>query len=499
MRKTTHLIAGFAVLLVLAACAREEAEQMEMATAEALMVLPVTTSSSSAMEEFMAGQRALDVGRFYDARDHFKKAVAADPAFAHAYLNLANTATSLDEYQANLNLAAENAATASEAERLLIEIAQRGFKNDVEGQLELAQKLTDLESMSPRAWLALADVQGTLGRNEEARTTMMKATELAPNFAPAYMMLGNSFLFSEPRDLAKAQTYMEKVVALEPNEPLPHDFLGDCYRAQGQLEKAAESYTRAAELDPTEGSPLQQRGHVHSFLGNYDAARADYDAAITLSEPNEKASFGIWRALVSVHAGEPEAAIAELNGLVTKIDGMGIPEPTGIKISALTNVAVIAAHHKMFSAAEEALTKRSKLMMEEADRVGTEEFRRGQKANIALFDGFLAARKGDYKTGTAKAQEFMTLLEPDRNPRKNEPAHALLGQIDLWQGDYEKAISHFQQASPEFIYNTYYLALAYEGAGNMAKAKELFGKVANYNFNNAWLALVRKDAIKKAT
>lgn len=34
----------------------------------------------------------------------------------------------------------------------------------------------------------------------------------------------------------------------------------------------------------------------------------------------------------------------ELNKLVADIDGMGIPEPTGLKINALSNTAIIALH-----------------------------------------------------------------------------------------------------------------------------------------------------------
>ncbi len=138
-------------------------------------------------------------------------------------------------------------------------------------------------------------------------------------------------------------------------------------------------------------------------------------------------------------------------------------------------------------------------MMEEAQQVGTDEFRRGQQANIAIFDGWLAARKGDYATATSKAEESMRLLEPDQNPRKNEPAHELLGYVSLKQGKAREAIDHIQQGDPGNIYMTYHLALAHEAAGNTEKARELYQKVASYNFNDVGFALVRKDATKKVS
>lgn len=497
LNRSAIFLAAFALLV---GCQREEGAQMEMAggRAEAMMMLPVTTTSESAREQFMLGQRAMDMGEFFEANDYFKQAVAADPNFAFGYLQVANTANSLDEFRTNLKNAADHAESASEAERILIQIAQRGFENDVEGQLTLARRLVEIQRSSPRAWLELANVQTSLGENVEARTSMTRATELAPQFAPAYMNLINSYLFAEPRDFAKAGEYAGTLGELVPQEPIAHDLQGDVYRAQGDLEAAREAYTRAAGLDLTDGLPLQQRGHVNSFLGNYDQARADYDAAMALGKANDRPSYAVWRALVSVHAGEAQAAIDELNTLVAQIDGMNVPEPTGLKINALTNAAIIALHTGNYESAEEALKRRTVLMMEEADRVATDAFRRGQLSNIALFDGWLAARKGDFETATAKAQEAMTHLEPDPNPRKNEPAHQLLGFISLQQGEAQEAIAHLEQGPPTNIYTTYYLALAHKAAGNDDQARELFSQVANYNFNNVFFALVRADAKKRA-
>ncbi len=135
----------------------------------------------------------------------------------------------------------------------------------------------------------------------------------------------------------------------------------------------------------------------------------------------------------------------ELNKLVADIDGMGIPEPTGLKINALSTTAIIALHTGKYTEAEKALQRRTALMMEEADRVETDAFRRGQLSNVALFAGWLAARKGDFATATARAKEAMQHLEPDQNPRKNEPAHELMGFISLKQSKAQDAMAHLEQ------------------------------------------------------
>ncbi|HXI95918.1 MAG TPA: hypothetical protein VNG04_07315, partial [Candidatus Acidoferrum sp.] len=161
---------------------------------------PITTSSAAARGHFLVGQRELDLFRPIDANDYFKAAVAADSQFAFAYLNVALTANSTEEFKSNLALAERYAAGASEAERLQIEMARKGFDNDLSGQLALGQRLVEKYPASPRAWLALAAVQGALNRNEAARTSIRKALELAPRMFAAHTALGNSYVFGEPRD-----------------------------------------------------------------------------------------------------------------------------------------------------------------------------------------------------------------------------------------------------------------------------------------------------------
>ncbi len=209
---------------LLAACGGEEQARTQVAAADAdvVMMMPLTTSSEEARQHFLLGQRALDMGRTVEANQHFQKALETDPGFAYAYLNIANTGNSLDEFRANLQRAVELAGAVSEEERLLIGIAQKGFENDLEGQRQLAQQLVEIQPRSPRAWLDLATVQSALGQEEEARASMSKAAEISPAFAPAYMALGNSYLFNEPRDLRKAEENMQKVVALEPGRDRPH-------------------------------------------------------------------------------------------------------------------------------------------------------------------------------------------------------------------------------------------------------------------------------------
>jgi len=468
------------------------------AVTSAISGLPVTSTSAEARDHFLAGQRELDLTRGFEALDHFQRAVAADPNFAIGYLNVANTSNSLEDFKTNLARAEQLAARASEAEQLQIQIARRGLENDVSGQLALAQQLVAKYPESPRAFLVLGNVQTGLNRNAEGRAAYTNAIALAPRLLLAHTSLGNSYLFNEPRDFNQALEHFQHAAALAPDEPGMHDLLGDAYRALDDMPQARAEYTRGHRLNPRDASLLQQRGHVNSFAGDYAAARADYDSSMVLGRGNERGFFAPFRAYVSVYAGDAPGAVAELNRLVAEADGMGLPDPLAVKVNALTNVALIGIETRDFVAAEAALGQRTPLMMQQVDQAASAGFRRAQEANIAYFNAWLAARKGDYATARRETDRMTALVAPDANPRKMEPVHQLKGFVALYQGDAQQAAAHFAQGNLQDPYIQYQYAIALDGAGQSEKAKPMLRALAVYNFNTLGYALIRKDAREKA-
>src|SRR6266540_5868519 len=148
MRSIHCLVAPAALAALLASCTRQsgaapgDSRAALAAVTSDVMKLPITASSDAARTQFLQGQRELDLGRAIDANAHFQQAVAADSGFAFAYLEVATTGNSLDEFKQNLALAERHAAGASDAERLLIQMARKGFNNDLVGQLALGKQLT---------------------------------------------------------------------------------------------------------------------------------------------------------------------------------------------------------------------------------------------------------------------------------------------------------------------------------------------------------------------
>ena len=505
-RVLTHVLIAASLLLTIG-CSRPEDEttSTEAAPPEVeavqLIEIPVTTSSDAALALYTEGQYFLDVGRGVQAREKFKAATAEDPGFARAYYGQSNAALSFAEFQHSLDAATEHSEGISDGERMLIKINRSFLSNDAAAGLAVARELVDKYPDSARARIVLAGMQANQNDNLGARVSNQKALELEENAAGALTGLTNNNLFGEPKDFAAAEEWANKFIAAYPDEAKGLEFLGDIKRAQNNLEAALEAYNSASEIDPTLELAAHKRGHVNSFLGNIEDARAAYDEAIAIAPPESKASYAVFKGFTNIHGGDIPAAIDELEALADQVGSMGTPEDQikGLQVFALNSAAFAALHAGLFDRAESIVARRNELQMSIADDVGTDDASRLQEANCQFFDGLLAAYQGNADGAAEHANAITSLVESDDNPRKFEPAHWVLGMSALQAGDFAGAVEHLRQGDhANNMFVRYQLALAEEGNGNTEQAKKLFGEVANFNFNTVGFALVQEDAAARA-
>ena len=463
--------------------------------------IPVTTNSEEALAHFEMGRALLDRGDGPDASGHFKQAVEIDPDFALAWVNIANSSASFAEFAEASRKAVEASEGKSKGEQILTRINMTFVDAEPEERLSLAKKLTGLYPNSPRAWIVNANANAGLNRSAEARACLNRAIALDEDFSPSYTTLGFSYLFAEPKDFDKAADNFGRVAALEPNNDNAWVNVGDAYRARKELEKSLEAYEKATKLDATNGVALAKKGHVGSFLGHYDEARADYDKSVEVSRPQVQSFYAVYGAYTYVHEGKPAAALEALEGVLKMVDEIDITDDQrpGARAFALTSMATIALHTGMYNAAESAIERLAVQLRDNAKRVGGEDQARLQEAAIAIWEGQLAARRGDYETASAKAAENARLVEADANPRKLEAHHALKGLISLSQGNFDEAVAHYEQADhANTMYVRYYLGLALAGAGQNDRAKAIFREAGEWNFNSVGFSLFRKDALERA-
>ncbi|HEU4779549.1 MAG TPA: tetratricopeptide repeat protein [Steroidobacteraceae bacterium] len=472
---------------------------MPAAVLGAVQEIPITTSSADARLAFDAGQAAQDRGDGAQANALHRTAVAADPGFTYAWVNLSNVTFSTEEFNAALRGAEQGAAKASEGERMLLEFNKLFLANNFDAQLALARQLTDKYPDAPRAWMLLAGAQAALNKFDEQRATLMKLTGLAPWFSPAPFTLAGSYLFNQPTDFAKAEKFYRAAIAIAPANDMYYWALGDVYRGSNRLEEARRYYKLALQLDPNDLVSPIKLGHVNSFLGRYDEARQDYARGIAAGGPANAGFLEPFKSFTWVYAGEPAKAIQALEKLVADIDGFGAgkDQVLNAKVFALTNAATIAMFSGLNGDADRVLATRTALMRENARVVGTEAFSKIQETQIAFFDGQLAAWKGDYKAASKLAQKAAELAAGENNARKLEPYHELLGLIALRQKYFRKAVAELRLADQTQLHNKYLLAQALEATNGKDEAMKLYKEVAENNFNTVDFALLRAPALKK--
>jgi predicted Zn-dependent protease len=130
-------------------------------------------------------------------------------------------------------------------------------------------------------------------------------------------------------------------------------------------------------------------------------------------------------------------------------------------------------------------------------RVGTEEAKLGQKANMIYWDGVLKLMNNDYSAAKADAEAMKTTLEPVKNPLKLDSYNFLLGCVAMMQKDAKTAVSYLEKTNKLDVYEQYCLAKAYEANGQKDKAEAIYKYISDYNFNGIGYALIRSELKKK--
>lgn len=485
--------------LLLGGCATEKAKQPVTNAAASMPLWEVSTKSDEARARIADGERLADAGFQLAAHEQFKHAVAADTAFAYAYLRYAETSYSAAEYATYVARAEGHAATANPTEKLLILADRKGLDNDVQGAIDVLKQLVAANPTNPRGLVVLGNTQTLAGQVADGRASFEKAIALAPTVGLPSLQLANSYIFFEPKNFAAADKLAVAGQKLWPDEPLSYDILGRVRRSQSRLDEAATAYSREIELNPKESNGYAVRGNAYTFLGQYDKARADYDQAIRVSRPEEIPWNAGTKALIPAYAGDWKGAINELDQVIQATAGMQTDDPNGPTIQNATWAIYIALTHNAPDIAEKEYPKLEAAVKAQVDKAGSEGLTRFFNANLASARGFIAAFKGDYPTTQKSIDEIIKLRAADNDPTKNRNVHALRGYLALFQRkDYATAISEFKQADPTDQTIRYYTAVALEGAGKVAESKALYQGLANFNFTDGAYAAIRNMAIEKA-
>jgi tetratricopeptide (TPR) repeat protein len=206
---------------------REHYQKREFEKAEALLRQVLDKNDRLADVHDMLGVVCHTRGNFAQAEHHFERALAINPSYTEAALNLAVTYNDRGKYEAARQVYTRIRGTPGGTLQGLDPFARGKIAN-----------------MHAEVGQAYADA----GLTREAISEYEKAVGLCPHFADLRTRLGT--LLREVNDLPRARDQYESAVAARPTYVPARIQLGVTLLSLGESDAAADQWRKVLDLDP---------------------------------------------------------------------------------------------------------------------------------------------------------------------------------------------------------------------------------------------------------
>ncbi len=135
--------------------------------------------------------------------------------------------------------------------------------------------------------IAVGMVQLGLGRYEEAQQTLSRAVRLDEQNADAHRELGRAYerlatVRDPERNIQRAESHLERAIALRPAYWAGHHYLGVVYFRSGRYEEAATRFGHVVTLAPRNPRPYAYLGSIYALLGRRADALDAFESALEL-------------------------------------------------------------------------------------------------------------------------------------------------------------------------------------------------------------------------
>ncbi len=289
------------------------------------------TENPEAYDLYLKGRYILN--RFTHAEKnglrYFQQAVEKDANFALAYAGLAEAYVMMADIGATFALPPQEAYirakaaalkavglddTLAEAHSSLGHIAYKYEWDWAGAEREFKRAI----ALKPNLYLALHSYSHLLivqGRFDESLAVSQRVLALDPLDIPMNYHLGVHY--ENARQLEPALVYIEKALAMNPNQPYANSLLGLVFAQQGRYREAIEKMQISVKL--SDSDQRGNLGYVYAVAGQ----RAEARKVLTQlqEEARTKSVSQYFFALIYAGLGEQEAAFAALGKAVDERDG----------------------------------------------------------------------------------------------------------------------------------------------------------------------------------
>jgi tetratricopeptide (TPR) repeat protein len=223
------------------------------------------------------------------ARDLFGKAIAEDPSFVAAYVDLGivfESLASIPDARRNFDLAIvlkPDFAPAYNARGHLFNTL-----SDYDSALKDLDRAIQLDNHFVLAFSNRGNTWSAKRRFDDAIEDYDQAIRLAPTFATAFSDRGNAHFNNGKNNLALRD--YEEAIRLAPTLAAAYSGRGVVHNAEGQFNLALLDFDQAIKLDPNKASFFNNRGVAHQNNDDHKRAISDFDRAIEL-DPKHAVAF----------------------------------------------------------------------------------------------------------------------------------------------------------------------------------------------------------------
>lgn len=175
----------------------------------------------------------------------------------------------------------------------------------------LAQELIDINRESPEAWCTAGNCFSLQKEHETAIKFLQRATQVDPDFAYAYTLLGHEHVLTEEMD--RAMACFRSAIRIDPRHYNAWYGVGMIYYKQEKFRLAEVHFVRALAIHPQSSVLMCHIGIVQHALKKMDSSLATLNKAVTMDPKNPLCKFH--RASIYFSLDRHQEALSELEEL----------------------------------------------------------------------------------------------------------------------------------------------------------------------------------------
>lgn len=401
------------------------------------------TLSIGAMVEHGKGQKQLahrTVASINQAIVHFNRAVEIDPNYARAYVGVADANLLSMQYgNVSREKVIENANTAINKALAIDEnfapaYASRGLmlsNSDPEkAEASFKQAIALNPNYSP-AYLWYGSRLKSSGKLNDSQVMFEKAFELDPksavaanNVAWGYYLMG---------DEGKAMEIFSQIITNDPYYPGAYSLAGEIQSNHGRLDKAANMYKRALEVDPINRDAINGLLVATMDVGDYEATKTLFEYVESHEQQFPEAHVNLLKARFYLVQNDQQTAMDYLE----RADFEDHHDATGMYFKG----------EKAFYKEEFELAISHYLNLKATDQGNEGLFFLFQNGQAAAHLAYAYQQGGEQELASALLKEFERFTLSTESSRGNNPYYYInMAQINILRGNTEEAFYYMQAA-----------------------------------------------------